>query len=81
MSLGDLLGCMDDVMAATERPQSRYKRLFTIEDAGEYLGRTPWAVRHLIWNGVLLSVRIGNRVQVDINDMDNLIDGHKTVAR
>jgi excisionase family DNA binding protein len=68
-------------MAASDKTQSRRKRLFTVTEAGEYLGRTPWAVRHLIWNGVLPYVRIGRRVQVDVSDMDSLIDRSKTAER
>ncbi len=68
-------------MAVTERILDRHKRLFTISEAGEYLGRTTWAVRHLIWNGVLPSVRIGRRVQVDVNDLEALIEKNKTTLR
>jgi excisionase family DNA binding protein len=64
-------------MAAFEKTQSGRKRLYSIPEAGEYLGRTAWAVRHLIWNGNLPSVRIGKRVQVDIKDMDALIEKSK----
>ena len=63
-------------MSRTETVHSR-KRLYSIEEAGEYLGRTAWAVRHLIWNGILPSVRIGRRVQVDVGDMDRLIETSK----
>ena len=31
-----------------ERPR---KRLYSIPEAGEYLGRTPWAIREMIWKG------------------------------
>jgi excisionase family DNA binding protein len=57
--------------------QQRRKRLYSIPEAGEYLGRTAWAVRHLIWNEVLPSVRIGRRVQVDVADLDALIERSK----
>jgi excisionase family DNA binding protein len=68
-------------MTELDRTQSRRKRLFTIREAGEYLGRTPWAVRHLIWDGLLPSVRIGRRVQVDVRDMDDMIERNKGVER
>ena len=54
------------------------KRLYSVEETAEYLGRTPWAVRHLIWNGVLPAVKIGRRIQVDIRDMDALIEHSKS---
>jgi len=53
------------------------KRLFTIPEAGRYLGRTEGAVRELIWKGLLPSVKIGRRVHVDIVDMDRLIERNK----
>lgn len=68
-------------MAAAEKTQYRRKRLFSIAEAGVYLGRTPWAIRHLVWNGILPSVRIGRRVQVDIDDLDRLIERNKSIDR
>ncbi len=57
------------------------KRLYTIAEAARYLGRTPWAVRHLIYRGVLPEVRIGRRVHVDIRDLDSIIDRNKRVEQ
>ena len=34
-------------------PLRTYKRLYTIREAGEYLGRSVWAIRRLIWGGTL----------------------------
>lgn len=68
-------------MAVSEKTQYRRKRLYSIPEAGEYLGRTAWAVRHLVWNGILPSVRIGRRVQVDVGDLDLLIERSKTLNR
>ena len=53
------------------------KRLYAIPEAAIYLGRSPWAVRHLIWAGVLPEVRVGRRVHLDIRDMDALIEQSK----
>lgn len=63
-------------MSRTETAHLK-KRLYSIKEAAHYLGRTVWAVRHLIWNGSLPSVRIGRRVQVDVGDMDRLIEVNK----
>ena len=52
-------------------------RLLTIQEAGIYLGRTEWSVRHLIWKGHLPRVRIGGRIHLDVKDMDRLIEQHK----
>jgi excisionase family DNA binding protein len=53
------------------------KRLYTIPDAAEYLGRSPWAVRSMIWSGKLPAVRDGKRVLVDVYDLDRWIDNNK----
>lgn len=54
------------------------KRLFSVKEAGRYLGRSPWAIRHLIWEGHLPQVRQGRRVMVDRVDMDHYIAKHKS---
>jgi excisionase family DNA binding protein len=53
------------------------KRLYSVKEAGKYLGRSPWAIRHLIWEGHLPEVRQGRRVMVDVVDMDRFIERHK----
>jgi excisionase family DNA binding protein len=58
----------------TERPR---KRLYTIPQAAEYLGRSSWAVRAMIWAGKLPAVRDGKRVLVDVQDMDRWIEVNK----
>jgi hypothetical protein len=35
----------------------------------------------LVWNGILPSVRIGRRVQVDVADLDLLIEKNKALNR
>jgi excisionase family DNA binding protein len=56
------------------------KRLFSVREAGRYLGRSPWAIRHLIWEGHLPQVRQGRRVMVDVVDMDQFIAKNKKEA-
>jgi excisionase family DNA binding protein len=56
------------------------KRLYTIPEAGIYLGRSEWSVRRLIWNGGLPSVRPpGRRVHLDVRDMDAFIEQNKVI--
>jgi len=57
-----------------ERPR---KRLYTVPQAAEYLGRSPWAVRSMIWSGKLPAVRDGKRVLVDVYDLDHWIEHNK----
>ena len=49
------------------------KRLYTIPEAADYLGRSVWSIRRLIWGAVLPSVRVQGRVHIDLVDMDELI--------
>lgn len=61
-----------------ESPRTKpMKRLYRIDEAAEYLGRSSWSLRRLIWAGELPSVRHGRRVHVDIRDMDAFIDRNK----
>lgn len=61
--------------AATETkiPQ----RLFTLNEAGVYIGLSHWRVRSLIYSGQLAYVRLGRRILVDLKDLDALIDSKK----
>lgn len=53
------------------------KRLYSIPEAAQYLGRSSWSVRHLVWSGKLPEVRAGRRVHLDIKDMDAFIEKNK----
>jgi excisionase family DNA binding protein len=53
------------------------KRLYSIEEAAQYLGRSEWGIRRLIWAGKLPQVKCGKRVHVDIQDMDRFIESNK----
>jgi hypothetical protein len=53
------------------------KRLYTIPQAADYLGRSVWSIRRLIWGAVLPSVRVQGRVHLDVTDMDALIERSK----
>lgn len=59
-------------------PQSKpFKRLYSLQEAAVYLGRSTWSVRRLIWGGELPAVRAGGRVHVDARDMDEFIEKNK----
>lgn len=58
-------------------PDLAIKRLYTMDEAATYLGRSTWSIRRLIWNRVLPPVRVGRRVHIDRVDMDNLIERGK----
>ena len=53
------------------------KRLYSIPEAAQYLGRSSWSIRHLIWSGELLHVRTGRRVHLDIKDLEAFVEMNK----
>ena len=57
--------------------RSPRKRLYSVAEAAEYLGRSIWSIRELIWNGSLPCVRMGRRVHLDIIDIDQWIERNK----
>lgn len=54
------------------------KRLFTIDEAALYLGRSACALREMVWAGKIPVVRDGKRILLDIHDMDAWIERSKT---
>jgi excisionase family DNA binding protein len=57
------------------------KRLYSIDEAALYLGRSEWEIRRLIWAGKLPQVRCGKRVHIDIEDMAKFIENNKIVEK
>jgi excisionase family DNA binding protein len=53
------------------------KRLYSVDEAAVYLGRTVWAVREMLWAGKIPFVKDGRRTLLDIRDMDTWIDSSK----
>jgi hypothetical protein len=67
-----------DTKRAQGIPNPLPKRLFTLQEAGTYLGRTVWAMRGLVWKGSIPVVREGKRIFLDIADLDSYVTKHKT---
>ena len=57
------------------------KRLYTIKEASEYLGRSVYSLRCLIWKGSLPVVKEehSKKQYIDIHDMDNFVERNKVV--
>jgi excisionase family DNA binding protein len=53
------------------------KRLYTLKQAGVYIGLSHWRVRSLIYSGQLAYVRLGRRILVDLKDLNEFIDSLK----
>jgi excisionase family DNA binding protein len=58
-------------------PQGPVKRLYNIQEASCYLGRTVNALQEMIWAGKLPYVKDGKRILLDVRDMDSFIDRNK----
>ncbi len=54
------------------------KRLFNINEASVYLGRTVCALREMLWAGKIAYVKDGKRILLDIKDMEAWIEKNKT---
>lgn len=69
-----------EVMRAQGITNPLPKRLYTLKEAGIYLGRTIWGVRDLIWNGEIPYVRAGHsgrKMFLDVRDLDQWIEKSK----
>ena len=54
-------------------------RLYTIKEAGHYLGRTDWGIRDLIHKGVLPFITEDGSKKwfIDVRDLDEFVDSRK----
>jgi excisionase family DNA binding protein len=57
------------------------KRLYTLKEAAEYLGRSEWSMRELIWSGSIPVVRAegGRKIFLDIEDLNDFINRNKSI--
>ena len=54
-----------------------YKRLLTVKETAEYLGRSEAAIRELVWHGKIGYIRTDRRIMFDIRDLDKWIDENR----
>lgn len=54
-----------------------HKRLYTVDEAAIYLGRTACAIREMIWAGKLPVVRSDRRVFIDLKDLSAFVRRNK----
>jgi excisionase family DNA binding protein len=64
----------------TNTDTSLQPRLIGIKAAAAYLSCTIWAVRTLVWNRQVASLKIGNKILFDRKDLDAYIDAQKTAV-
>ena len=57
------------------------KRLYTLKEGAQYLGRSVWGMRDLIWAQVIPVVKQHGcrKIYLDINDLDKFIEKNKAV--
>ena len=62
-----------------QRISNPFRRLLNLKDAAEFLGRTVWGVRTLIWNGKIpyIQEQTGGKIWIDINDLEKYIEKEK----
>jgi len=60
-----------------KHPKGPAKRLYSMQEAACYLGRTVDALREMIWAGKLPIFRDGKRILLDVKDMDEFIERGK----
>jgi hypothetical protein len=58
-----------------------FRRLLTLKEAAVYLGRWPWGMRDLAWDGWVPVVRSegGRKLFFDIRDLDAFIERSKSI--
>ena len=59
------------------QPASVQAKLFTVQQAASYIGRTPEAVNHLVSERRIPTVRSDKRIFIDKQDLDKWIDENK----
>jgi len=55
------------------------KRIYNIEEAAEYMGRSVSAIREMIYAGKIPVIKDGRRTQLDIRDIDKWIEQHRII--
>jgi len=54
------------------------KRIYSVKEAAEYLGRSAWTVAEMVRTGKIKYVKDGKRIFLDVLDIDRWIEGNKT---
>jgi excisionase family DNA binding protein len=66
-----------ELQTSVKAPGGIEPRLLTAEQAGVYIGRSEQAVRHLIFNRDIPTVRNGRSVRIDRKDLDRWIENNR----
>jgi len=57
------------------------KRLYTLKEAAQYLGRSVWGMRDLVWSQIIPVVKQqgSRKIYIDITDLDGFIEKNKAI--
>ena len=57
------------------------KRLYSLKEGAEYLGRPIWGMRELIWSRVIPVVKQSGcrKIYLDVKDLDAFIENNKAI--
>jgi hypothetical protein len=55
------------------------KRLYPLKEAAQYLGRSEWGMRELIWARKIPVVREGRKIYLDIHDLEEYVVRNKSL--
>jgi len=57
------------------------KRLYSAKEAAEYLGRSVWGIRELVWSQAIPIVKQAGcrKIYFDIKDLDSFIEKNKAI--
>jgi excisionase family DNA binding protein len=75
---------MKKEIAVKETRNPAGKRLYSLKEAAEYLGRSVCGMRELLWAGKIPVVRGGEgsrKIFLDIEDLDDFISRNKAIYR
>lgn len=72
--INDLAAAVAAAIREQISPNANQKRLFTVREAAEYLGRTPKAVEHLIARGTIPVSKLDGKRQIDRAALDKVIE-------
>lgn len=57
------------------------KRLYTLKEAAQYMGRPVWGMRNLIWSQIIPVVKEqgSRKIYIDIDDLNGFIEKNKVI--
>jgi len=53
------------------------KRLYSVKEAGLYLGRSAWTVAEMVRTGKIKYLKDGKRIFLDIEDINSWVESNK----